>query len=443
MDKATTQDVVLGIAGGSSHSLALVRTPSNGTIVVSWGRGEDGQLGHGDAEERTKPQAIFSLMGRGIRHVTCGAEYSVCLGSSTSDSEEVYAWGWADFGRLGLGDCSDVFIPTPIPAFSGKRVWAVACGDTHTLVCLEGSGELYSFGRNQNGQLGLGDTEDSVAPRLVKTLQGKKVIGIAAGAEHSLLCTSDGEVYSFGWGRYGNLGLGDRDDRHVPTKVDGLSNVISVAAGWRHSLAIADNKSLLLFSWGWSKYGQLGHGDQEDLLIPKCVESLKLKSVVEISGGWRHSAAILREENDQCEPVSTCVCWGWNKFGQLGLGHNEDVCTPTPVVHLEGEPIKHVAAGWKHTLVTTGTRTYAFGRGVNAQLGFGEARDVNVPVLVPELCADSMSIASLMSSAHPVVAYSIPPGDRYAVVPDNGVEGAPHAVPDAEGLVSDPKRQRV
>ena len=51
--------------------------------------------------------------------------------------------------RLGLGACTDVFIPTSIQAFSGKKVGAIACGDTHTLVALEGSGDLYTFGRNQ------------------------------------------------------------------------------------------------------------------------------------------------------------------------------------------------------------------------------------------------------------------------------------------------------
>jgi alpha-tubulin suppressor-like RCC1 family protein len=196
-----------------------------------------------------------------VRFVTCGAEYSICVGARADGGDDVYAWGWADFGRLGLGACTDVFVPTPIPDFAGKRVGAIACGDTHTLVALANSGELYTFGRNQNGQLGTGDTEDSLQPRLVSALAGKRVSGVAAGAEHSVLCTEDGEVYAFGWGRYGNLGLGDREDRHVPTKVEGIDSVVGVGAGWRHSLAIR-GEGRQLYSWGWSKYGQLGHGNQ-------------------------------------------------------------------------------------------------------------------------------------------------------------------------------------
>lgn len=426
------------LGAGSAHSLALVEI-SSGSIVVSWGRGEDGQLGHGDAEERLNPQAVFSLIGKNVRFVTCGAEYSVCVAKDSDDADEVYAWGWADFGRLGLGACSDVFIPTPIQAFSGKKVGAIACGDTHTLVALEGSGHLYTFGRNQNGQLGTGDTEDSMLPRHVTALAGKKVINVAAGAEHSIVCTSEGEVYAFGWNRYGNLGTNDREDRHIPTKLEGIDNVVAVGAGWRHSLAIRGEERQL-FSWGWSKYGQLGHGDQSDHLVPKKVESFADYRVLVISGGWRHSAAIVDAPLPKGRHVA---CWGWNQFGQLGLGHNKDTYSPEQVVALAGEEVRELAAGWKHTIVTTGAKTWAWGRGANAQLGNGEAKDVNLPVLLPELTKGAaLSVEALTKASHPVVAYSIPPGDRYAVVPDNGEDGAvPHAVPEADGAAI--KRQRV
>ena len=75
-----------------------------------------------------------------------------------------------DFGRLGHGDCNDVFIPQAINALSGKRIAKMACGDTHTLAVTD-LGELYSFGRNQNGQLGLGTTSDAITPQPVEVLK--------------------------------------------------------------------------------------------------------------------------------------------------------------------------------------------------------------------------------------------------------------------------------
>ena len=286
-------------------------------------------------------------------------------------------------------------------------------------------------------------------PRHVTTLAGKAVVGVAAGAEHSIVCTTDGEVFSFGWGRYGNLGLGDREDRQIPTKVEGVDGVVGVGAGWRHSLAIRGSEERQLYSWGWSRYGQLGHGDQSDHLVPKKVEAFGGGRVLKIVGGWRHSAAIV--EDGDGTGGRYVACWGWNKFGQLGLGHNNDVFAPERVTALggegKGEAVRELAAGWKHTVVSTGTKTWAWGRGVNAQLGTGEAKDVNVPVVVPELTAgEGLSVEALTKASHPVVAYSIPPGDRYAVVPDGGMDASvPHAVPDADGGGGGGggKRQRV
>lgn len=77
-----------------------------------------------------------------------------------------------DFGRLGHGDIMDVFLPKPVAALSGIGVQRLACGDTHTLA-MTASGRLFSFGRNQNGQLGLGTDRDSMAPVEVEALQVK------------------------------------------------------------------------------------------------------------------------------------------------------------------------------------------------------------------------------------------------------------------------------
>ena len=94
-------------------------------------------------------------------------------------------------------------------------------------------------------------------------LQGSTVASVAAGAEHSVIATCTGQVFAWGWGRYGNLGDDDRQDRHAPTPVHGLAavKVASVACGWRHSLALTCDGRL--YTFGWSKYGQLGHGDQK------------------------------------------------------------------------------------------------------------------------------------------------------------------------------------
>lgn len=407
-----------GVACGSSHSMALIST---GELVVSWGRGEDGQLGHGDAEERTQPQAIFSLVNRNISSVHCGAEYSVAI---SRERREIYSWGWGDFGRLGLGDCRDVFIPTPVPGLSGKAILSAACGDTHTLVLMDG-GEVFSFGRNQNGQLGTGTDADSLVPLPVTALQGKQVVSVACGAEHSVCCTNEGEVYAWGWGRYGNIGDGECSDRSLPVRVMGLEGVkvVSVACGWRHSAAVDDQGRL--FVWGWGRWGQLGLGDCKDARLPRQVPGLA--GVELVAGGWRHMLA--------ADNTGALWAWGWNKFGQLGLGNNEDlVHTPHRVQGLAEERIVRLASGWKHSLVVTATgKCFSWGRGVNGQLGHGDTNDCNVPTLVTSLSAGHLSKEALSKDAvHPLVMYSVPAADRYAVVPDTVQDEA--AVPDTKRL---------
>eukprot|EP00882_Tetradesmus_deserticola_P032053 GHRQ01036268.1.p1 GENE.GHRQ01036268.1~~GHRQ01036268.1.p1 ORF type:complete len:372 (+),score=128.07 GHRQ01036268.1:366-1481(+) len=297
---------VLQMSCGSSHTVALLDC----NVVASWGRGEDGQLGHGDAEQVNAPKAVHALLGADVSAVCCGAEYTVAV---SKQHRRVYSWGWGDFGRLGHGDCTDVFVPRAVDFFNGMAVRQVACGDTHTLVCTD-SGELYTFGRNQNGQLGHGNTNDLLSPQQVLGLQGKVVTSVAGGAEHSVIATDKGEVYAWGWGRYGNLGDGDRQDRHAPAAVDSTSidssgsRVTHVACGWRHSAAVtADGR---VFTFGWSKYGQLGLGDHDDRLVPAEVSGLAGRRVVAIAGGWRHTMAL--------DSDGGVWAWGWNKFGQLG-----------------------------------------------------------------------------------------------------------------------------
>lgn len=71
---------------------------------------------------------------------------------------------------MGHGETTDVFLPRSVSALQGKVVQNVACGDTHTLVTTD-DGVLYAFGRNQNGQLGLGNNDDAVFPRVVEKLK--------------------------------------------------------------------------------------------------------------------------------------------------------------------------------------------------------------------------------------------------------------------------------
>ncbi|PPD84666.1 hypothetical protein GOBAR_DD18411 [Gossypium barbadense] len=407
---------VLFISAGASHSVALL----SGNIICSWGRGEDGQLGHGDAEDRLSPTRLSALDGHDIISITCGADHTIAYSLSNA---EVYSWGWGDFGRLGHGNSSDLFTPQPIKALHGLRIKQIACGDSHCLaVTMEG--EVQSWGRNQNGQLGLGTTEDSPVPQKIKAFQGISIKMVAAGAEHTAAISKEGALYGWGWGRYGNLGLGDRNDRLVPEKVSTLNEekMNMVACGWRHTISVSVIGGL--YTYGWSKYGQLGHGDFEDHLVPYKVEALADSSikqqailsdnssasnmqtarVIMISGGWRHTMALTSD--------GKLYGWGWNKFGQVGVGENTDICSPV-------QRVVQVSCGWRHTLaITEEQNIFSWGR-ERYVIWTG----VNFPKIIEALSVEGSSGEQIESSKlDPLSGKSwVSPAERYAVVPGESV----------------------
>ncbi|XP_028771495.1 ultraviolet-B receptor UVR8-like [Neltuma alba] len=413
---------VLLISAGASHSVALL----SGNVVCSWGRGEDGQLGHGDAEDRLFPTQLSSLDGQEIVSVTCGADHTIAYSESRT---EVFSWGWGDFGRLGHGNSSDLFTPLPIKALQGLRIKQIACGDSHCLaVTMEG--EVQSWGRNQNGQLGLGTAEDSLVPQKIQTFQGVPIKMVAAGAEHSVAVTEHGELFGWGWGRYGNLGLGDRFDRLLPEKVSSVhgDKMVIVACGWRHTISVSSSGGL--YTYGWSKYGQLGHGDFEDHLVPHKLQALSDKFISQISGGWRHSMAITSG--------GQLYGWGWNKFGQVGVGDNVDHCSPVPVEFPPDQKVVQISCGWRHTVAVTDRRNvYSWGRGTNGQLGHGETVDRNVPKIIELLSVDGScgQLIESSSKADPLSGRTwVSPSERYAVVPDETVSGQTGGSGRSDGL---------
>uniref|UniRef100_A0A7N2MU36 Ultraviolet-B receptor UVR8 n=1 Tax=Quercus lobata TaxID=97700 RepID=A0A7N2MU36_QUELO len=277
---------------------------------------------------------------------------------------------------------------------------------------------LECWGRNQNGQLGLGTTEDSLVPQKIQAFQGVSIKMVAAGAEHTAAVTEDGELYGWGWGRYGNLGLGDRNDRLVPEKVSAVDGVkmVTVACGWRHTISVSASGGL--YTYGWSKYGQLGHGDFKDHLIPHKLEALHDNHISQISGGWRHTMAITSD--------GKLYGWGWNKFGQVGAGDNEDHCSPVQVKFPHEQKVVQISCGWRHSLaVTEKQNVFSWGRGTNGQLGHGESVDRNIPKIIESLSVDGSSGQQIESSnVDPSSGKTwVSLSERYAVVPDETVQG--------------------
>ena len=194
--------------------------------VRTWGANTDGQLGHFGG----KP-SLVEIRGV-LRQVSCGGAHTAAL----TDDGQLYAWGRGNEGQLGLGDYRPRTVPAIVKALgdpaSGTSVLQVACGAAHTLALCD-NGDVYSWGSNDEMQLGLGATFGRKVnrPELVSELGGKGVLRVAAGKNFSVALTESGDVYSWGAGGALQLGHGSKLNEEVPRLVETLREVRKLGAG--------------------------------------------------------------------------------------------------------------------------------------------------------------------------------------------------------------------
>ncbi|XP_078024314.1 putative E3 ubiquitin-protein ligase HERC3 isoform X1 [Epinephelus lanceolatus] len=203
--------VVSQVACGSQHSVALTKDGQ----VYTWGQDSRGQLGLGRRKlGASSPQHLRSLSAIPLVQIAAGGEQSFAL----SVSGGVFGWGRNNCGQLGLGDTTDRNTPTPVHCLNMKKSIHISCGKDHTAV-LTKTGAVFTFGSSQYGQLGHNSFNDELRPRLVAELWGAKVTRIACGRHHTLVLTDSKKVYSFGCGEQGQLGHGEESHPSVPLPV--------------------------------------------------------------------------------------------------------------------------------------------------------------------------------------------------------------------------------
>lgn len=246
---------VVDVSAGFDHTLAV---DANG-LAYSWGFNGDGQLGLGAMGAHDTPQHIAALSD--IVSVSAGVHFSLALSSNGT----VYAWGQGSTGRLGQGDDeNDKLSPVAVAGLS--NIVAISAGGAHSFA-LDADGNVYTWGGNNVGQLGLGDFTTRKTPQLVATLP--EVDHIVAGRQSSFVIDAAGNLYTWGHNDAGQLGHGDQDNRSSPTPVATLSQITQVASGRFHTLALGADGSV--YSWGRNENGELGLGDFENRDSPSAI----------------------------------------------------------------------------------------------------------------------------------------------------------------------------
>ncbi|XP_044473732.1 alsin-like [Mangifera indica] len=186
------------------------------------------------------PSPVTLNPGVNITMVAAGGQHTLVL----SDTGALLTFGWGLYGQCGQGSTNDLLRPTSVSSLTGTQVERIAAGLSHTM-CISVEGRVYVFGGNQFGQLGTGADQAETKPKLLDApiLENKRAKVVSCGARHSAMLAEDGQVLSWGWNKYGQLGLGDSTDRNVPSLVP-VDRFLpqNVASGWWHTLLLGQTK---------------------------------------------------------------------------------------------------------------------------------------------------------------------------------------------------------
>ena len=365
--------------------------------------GSGGTVALGDAtSEIGDALAAVSLgAGRSVRAVSAGILHTCAL----LDNASVKCFGEGDNGRLGYGATTDIGRTTAsmgdgLPAVdlgTGRTAKLLATGAAHTCVVLDNDA-VKCWGLNDDGQLGLGDTDargdgagemgDALPAVSLGLGAGVRVVAIAAGDAHSCVLLSSGAVQCWGAGGNGRLGSGNENSRGDEAGEMGASlpnvdlgagrTAKAISVGAAHTCVIRDLNDVVC--WGVGATGRLGTGVEDDIgdgagEMGAGLTAVPLgagRTAVALSAGATHTCAVLNN--------NTVKCWGGGANGRLGTGNQNDrgdqpdeLGDNLPAITLgASRTARAVVAGVAHTCVVLDTWALkCFGLGSSGRLGSG------------------------------------------------------------------------
>lgn len=212
----------------------------------------------------TKSNELYTIQNKikshiipNVKKIKCGSDSCYALTNRGS----LYSYGSNVFGQLGLGNYSPSNSFQKVPL---ENVIAIACGHYHvmTLICKKNSNKLYVWGRNDFGELGLGDNKSKHWPTRLRlppsgSFETKTTIkSICCGADHSMVLLENNLIYVWGYNEYGQLGLGHFNNINLPQKLYLRNDITKLYSKGNSTFAITNRNEI--YSWGLNECGQLG-----------------------------------------------------------------------------------------------------------------------------------------------------------------------------------------
>jgi alpha-tubulin suppressor-like RCC1 family protein len=295
-----------------------------------------------------------------------------------SAQQELIAWGWNPLGVGGDQASSEIPalikpVKVPVCAAAGQSIFAA----------IDQAGSLYTWGLNVDQALGRTTEQINALPGVVRGLPAMQAV--AVGDNFMIALSRDGEVFSFGSNSAGQLGLGhlrnvgiaerlaftaskytvskdtdSKDAASTPTAskdtvLTPTVSIKSIAVGATHVLALCREGNV--YAWGSNQYGQLGHQRNRYDSQPTLIQMPE--KITALAAGTHFSLALTESGH--------VYAWGWNGFGQLATNDTRPRSTPTKVLGLA--QVHAIAAGEMHALALGKRALYGWGSNDAGQLG--------------------------------------------------------------------------
>lgn len=402
--------------------------------LSTFGTGEHGTLGDDDTSDHNigTPTLITVGNNKRIVQVSCGYNHTAVI----TEDDQLYAFGAGQFGKRGDGERAPLSVgrPTLIPIGIDKKVVQVACGYDHTAAITK-DGELYMFGDNRYNQLGMGETRDIFSvdiyrqfeevgetresvwiPSLIQIgYNNKKVVQVSCGYNHTAVLTEDGQLYTFGRGKFGQLGDSAVITDHTiktPTLVQIGDNkkVVQISCGTRSTAVVTEDGELYAFGRGWSD----GISNHDEVLIerrvgiPTLIPIGKNKKVVQVSCASSRTAAITED--------GQLYMFGYVYEIELEDGVytiNNPALIPIP----DDKKAVQVSSGYYHAaIITEDDQLYMYGYGQYGILGDGIIAEHYVKTLIPIPIGKNNKVVQVSCGAYHTAVISHQPDNLRPVI---------------------------
>jgi alpha-tubulin suppressor-like RCC1 family protein len=287
--------------------------------LFTWGLGSSGQLGNNDTATNRSTPVTTSAGGADWKQIS-----SVLHAAAIKTDGTLWTWGLGTSAQLGDNTITSKL--TPVTTFAGGNNWKqVDCGNFHT-AAIKTDGTLWTWGSPTAGRLGINDTVTNRVTPVTTFAGGTNWKQVSTGNQHTAAIKTDGTLWTWGRNDEGQLGTNDATQRNTPvTTFAGGTNWKQVSAGVNHTAAIKTDGTL--WTWGGNGSGQLGNSSTLTTARSTPVTtSAAGTNWKQVSSGGSHTSAIKTDG----------TLWTWGRATEGQLGNNDTINKLVPVTTSAG-----------------------------------------------------------------------------------------------------------